>query len=800
MLRNYLKIAIRNLLKDKGYSLINVLGLAIGMACCILICLYILDETSFDRFHRDYQRIYRVISEEKNDGQVQDLANAYGPLAPALRTDFPEIDNVVRLLPYSVTVESVDGKRFQEERFFFTDSTVFDLFSLSFKQGNVDGLRAPQSLVLTESVARKYFGDASAVGQVLKIENRAQFKVAGVVADMPANSHFHFDFLAPISHVNELMGWTPHWYWPPVYTYLRLPENYAAADIEDRFPNLIGKYVGEWAKNELAFRLQPLSEIHLNPNLENEIEPTGNSAYIYIFAAIAAFILLIACFNFMNLATARSAKRAKEVGLRKVVGANRWQLIKQFFGESLSHSVLAMLVALGLVELCLPGFNRLVGKQLTASYSEAPALLFGLLGLTILVGLISGSYPALFLSNFRPIAVLKTNLSSSLASRAPLRLRSVLVTMQFIISITLICVTYLVHRQLDFVQTKRLGFNKEHLVILPIRDDEVRDNFAAIKNRLQTQTSVMGVTAISNYPWRSGFYDFPIKAEGLSDDAKSSMPTLLVDHDFIRTFGMELLDGRDFSQDVTTDAREGFILNEAAVKRLGWETAIGKKFESQHIASGGSVKGRVIGVVKDFHFQSLRYAIEPLVMLISPASYYLDNFAIRIDGRDVRRALADLEQTWREVTPHRPFDYFFLDDDLDQLYRKEQKLGQIFQTFSVLAIFIACLGLIGLASFSSEQRKKEIGIRKTFGASVGQIVFLFSRDFTKLTLIANIIAWPIAYFAMQKWLQDFAYRTDLTWWVFLLSGGIALAIALLSVSVQAVKAAIANPVESLRYE
>jgi len=800
MLKNYFKIAIRNLLKDKGYSAINILGLATGMACCILICLYILDEISYDRFHRDYQRIYRVISDEKNEGQVQRLANAYGPLAPAMQTDFPEIEKLSRLFPYSAAIESVDGKRFQEERFFFADSTVFELFAFIFKSGNADALKKPHSLVVTESIARKYFGDADPIGQALKIENRAQFNVTAVVADMPSNSHFHFDFLAPIYHVKELTGWAPHWYWPPVYTYLRMPENHTPADLESRFPNLVGKYIGEWAKNELTFRLQPISEIHLNPNLENEIEPTSSIAYIYIFAAIAIFILLIACFNFMNLATARSAKRAKEVGLRKVVGANRGQLIKQFFGESICYATLAMLLSLGMIELFLPAFNQLVGKNLVASYFENPSILLGLAGLTILVGFISGSYPALFLASFRPITVLKTNLSSTMAGRSPLRLRSLLVTMQFIISITLICVTYLVHRQLDFVQNKRLGFNKEHIVIVPIRDDEIQKNFSTVKNRLQSQSSVQGVTALSNYPWRTGFYGFPVKAEGQSDDTEMSMQTLIVDHDFIRTFGMELVAGRDFSKDVTSDATEAFILNESAVKKLGWENAIGKEFESQHIASGRSVKGRVIGMVKDFHFQSMRYAIEPLVMLVSPVSYYLDNFAVRIDGRNVRQALTDLEQAWREVAPHRPFDYFFLEEDFDQLYSKEQRLGQMFQTFSALAIFIACLGLVGLASFSSEQRRKEIGIRKTFGASIGQIVFLFSCDFTKLTLIANIVAWPIAYFAMQKWLQDFAYRTELAWWVFLLSGGLALAIALISVSVQAVKAALANPVDTLRYE
>ncbi len=800
MITNYLKIALRITWRHKGYSIINIFGLAAGMACCILILLYVQDELSYDRCHENFQRIYRVIGDEKNEGQVRHVANTYGPLAPALLSSFSEIEHAVRFFPYSATVQSGEQK-FQEERFFFTDSTVSKVFTFQFKRGDPrTALNSPYGLILTQSTAEKYFGQDDALGKVLRIENRFDFTITGVLEDLPSNLHFKFDFLAPMSHVTEIMGWKPRWHWPPMYTYLLLPEGYPAADLEKQFPDFIAKHIGAWAKDERALFLQPLSQIYLTPDLENEIEPTSNIAYVYIFSGIAFFILLIACINFINLSTARSTTRAKEVGLRKVVGAQRAQLIKQFLSESLFYAFLGLLLAVGLVELLLPAFNRLAGKALNITYLDNPTMTGGLIALTIFVGLVSGSYPALLLSNFRPITVLKGTLTTTFGARTPLRLRALLVVLQFAISIGLMGITYVVNRQLDFMQNKRLGFNKEHVVIIPVRDEEVQKNFETIKNRLLANSNVLTATALSNFPWRGGFYDFPIQAEGLPAGAHMVLPVLIVDHDFIRTFGIELAAGRDFSREFTTDVREAFILNETAVKKLGWESAVGKTFEVQHVAEGGSRKGQVIGVVKDFHFRSLHHEIEPLVVMVSPVSYYLDNFAVRIHSSHLSETLAALASIWMEILPHRPFEYFFLDEDFDQLYRKEQKLEQIFESFSVLAIFIASLGLFGLASFALERRRKEIGIRKTLGAGVHQIVFLFSKDFARLTLVANVIAWPITYYIMSQWLRHFAYRTEIGWEMFFLTGAAALLIALLTVSAQAIKAALTNPVESLRYE
>jgi putative ABC transport system permease protein len=804
MLKNYLKIAARNFLKYKAYSFINVAGLAIGIACCVLMLLYVQKELSYDRFHQNAERIYRVIVDESNEGNVRHLANTYAPLAPALQAEFPEISRIVRFFPHSVTVERDEQKRFQEEHFFFVDSTVFEVFSFAFMRGDPGAaLHEPNALVITAAVAHKYFGDENPVGQILTIENRLDLKITGVLQNVPHNSHVDFDFLANINSASALMGnWllTRGWHWPPMYTYVLLPQNYSASAIENRMPELVREHLPKDLASRQALRLQPLTDIHLHSDLENEIAPTSNIAYVYVFSAIAAFVLLIACFNFMNLATARAAKRAKEVGLRKVIGAQRGQLIKQFLGESLFYAVLALLLALVLVEVFLPTFNTLLGKQIEMSYTNNLGVVFGLLALTLIVGVLAGSYPALFLARFRPVQALHGKALSGIGGRSPLRLRAVLVVVQFVISIGLIVVTLVVNEQAQFIQNKRLGFDKERLVVVSLRDEAMQQNLAAIKNALLSQSGVSDVTTISNFPWEQGYYDFYIRAEGMKADEKFNMPTLLVDHDFIRAFGMEIVAGREFSKEHTTDAQEAFILNEAAVKKLGWDSAIGKKIEMEAVASGKPRAGRVIGVVKDFHLRSLHYEIEPLVMLVSPELYYFDNLAIRLDAKNIPQTLAGLEQQWRELAPHRPFECFFLDEVFDKLYRKEQKLAQVFRYFSAIAIFVGCLGLFGLASFIAEQKTKEIGIRKVLGASVAGIVGLLSKDFAKLILLANVITWPGAYYAMNRWLQGFAYRIDLELVTFLIAGALALALALLTISFQAVKAALANPVEALRYE
>ncbi|MGH7496408.1 MAG: ABC transporter permease [bacterium] len=804
MFKSYLKIAFRNFLKYKAYSFINVAGLALGLGCCILMLLYVQDELSYDRFHVNAKQIYRLICEESQEGRVRRVANTFAPMAPALRAAFPEISKIVRLFPHQVVVARDQDRRFPEKRFFFVDSTFFEVFTFSLRHGDArTALDQPNALILTPATAQKYFGAENPVGQSLTIENQHDFVITGVLEEVPPRSHFDFDFLANMNSVNALIGtWVLNhgWYYPPMYTYILLPPQEAPEKISQRMPEFVHRNFPKTLASYQKLQLQAMTAIHLHSDLENEIAPTSNIAYVYIFSAIAAFILAIAAINFMNLATARSANRAREVGLRKVVGAEKTQLIRQFLGESLFYAGLALFFALVLVEIFLPLFNSLSGKQLDLRYSGNWTIVFGMLALTFVVGILAGSYPAFFLARFRPVQVLKGKALTGVAGRTPLRLRSLLVIVQFVVSVVLMIVTWVVQEQLHYIQNKRLGFDKSHLLVVPIRDEAVQESFASLKNQLSTVAGISHISAISNFPWEKGYYDFFVRAEGMGPEEKLNLPTVLVEYDFIPAFGMEVVAGRDFSKEHMTDAQGAFILNEAAVKRFGWDSAIGKKIEMEGVAAGRPRSGRVVGVVKDFHLRSLHHTIEPLVMLIAPAAYYLDNMAIRLEAHNIAQTLAALERKWRELVPHRPFEYFFMDEAFEGLYRREQRLAQIFRYFSALALVVGCLGLFGLASFVAEQKTKEIGIRKVLGASVAGIVGFLAKDLVKLVLVANLIAWPVAYFAMHTWLQDFAYRVDLRWWTFAVATLLALAIALVTVSYQTLKAALANPVEALRCE
>ncbi len=806
MLKNYLKIALRNFLRHKGYSFVNVAGLAVGMACCIVMLLFVQDELRYDRWHVNAKRIFRLASAERSETGERMLANSYAPVAPALRAAFSEIEQTVRLMPRSVAVKRDALKQFQEERFYFADSTFFALFSFEFLQGDGQtALQSPEGLVLTQAAAQKYFGTENPLGQILTIENRLALKVTGVLQNLPRQSHLQFDFVANLKQVETILG-APilssrqGWYWPPMYTYLLLPSPAAATALAPRLPEFVRARFPHDLKEKRALHLQPMTDIHLYSELENEIAPTSKIAYVYIFSAAAGLILLLACINFMNLATARSAQRAKEVGLRKVVGAERLQLVKQFWGESLFYAVLALLLALVLVEVFLPVFNTLANKQLDLRLGHDWQLALGLLGLTVLVGFIAGSYPAMFLARFRPIQVLQGKNVLPISQRAPVRLRAVLVVAQFLVAIALMIATLVINEQLQFMQGNRLGFNKEHLLVIPVRDENVQQNFEAVKNSLAALPGVVSITALSNFPWQQGFYDFTLKAEGMAPETNWNAPTLLGDHDFISTFGMEIVEGRAFSKAFGADAEEAFILNEAAVKKLGWSSALGKKIEMDGVAAGQPRTGRVIGVVRDFHLRSLHYAMEPLVLLVAPQAYYLDNLVVRVAPQQVSTALAALEIKWRELAPNRPFDYFFLDQAFEQLYRREEKLAAIFKYFSGLTIFVGCLGLFGLASFTATQRTKEIGIRKVLGASATHLAALLAQDFARLVALAFIVAAPLAYYFMQAWLQTFAYRIALDWRTFAFAGAAALALALLTVSYQALKAAFMNPVDALRRE
>jgi len=806
MLKNYLKIALRNLLKYKGYSLINIFGLAVGMASCILILLYVHDELSYDQHHEKADQIYRVTREWFNsDGSPNlHLGHVAPPIGPLLKNDFPDILQMARISSGGNPLLRYQDNVFQEERFYFADPNIFEIFTLPLLKGDPKtALADPNSIVLTPAMAKKYFSDADPLGKVLNIDNQADLKVTGVMSEIPASSHFHFDFLGSMKLLEQIFGAQEFKNWGSnnYATYLLFPKDYATENFTKAVPAFIGRHhpEGEKAIPNTTLHLQRLLDIHLRSQLDSELEANGNIVYVYIFSAIAFFLLLIACINFMNLATARSANRAREVGLRKVVGAERQQLIKQFLGETIVLAFIALFLAVVFVELALPKFNAFAGKEL-ALRSQSALFIFGsLLGVALFVGVVAGSYPAFFLSNFQPAAVLKGQKIGSTKSR----FRSTLVVFQFAISIILIVGMGVVYNQLEYCRTKNLGLNKEQIVVLPVNSGaEIARRYPDMRNQLLQHPTIAGVAASKRVP--SGrLLD---SSGGKLIDGEKSTPlefriaNIRVDHNFIPIYGMQMAAGRNFSTAFPTDSTEAFILNETAVKKIGWalpEAAVDKPFEY------GNRKGRIIGVVKDFNYESLHQPITPIVMFIAPQNFNSISVKIRADRpADIAATLEFLKQKWQEYRPNFPFQYSFIDERYEQLYQSEHRLGQIFGTFSLLAVFIACLGLFGLASYTAEQRTKEIGIRKVLGASVGNIVLLLSKEFTRLVIVATLVSWPIAYYAMNRWLQEFAYRINLhqQGGTFLLAAVLALAIALITVSFQAIKAAVSNPVKALRYE
>jgi putative ABC transport system permease protein len=796
MFKNYLKTAVRNLLKYKIYSVINILGLAVGFACCILILLYVIDEISYDRYHTKVDRIYRLVTERSAGGSVTQWAVSPSAHAPSLLNAFPEIQAAVRFYKTQPLLRHGEH-HFAEKRFFFADSSVLDVFTFPLLQGNPQtALRQPFSVLLTEQMAKKYFGEENPMGKIITYENKYDFKVTGILKDPPANSHFHFDFLASFVSLREVLQYLlgeralNDWVASMHYTYLLLADGAVPSALEKRLPDYVKQYMDEDDAAVTRLLLQPLRNIHLRSHLNGEIEANGDVAYVYIFLAVAALVLFISCSNFMNLAIARSVNRTKEVGVRKVVGAARRQLIAQFLGEATLYSFIALLFALLLVELLLPLFNALSGKPLRFGYISNWPTVAGLGALALLVGLISGSYPALFVSRFHPVAVIKGMLKSGTGG---FHLRKVLIVTQFTIAIGLIVGMAVVYKQLRFVKTKNLGFQKEQIIVMPLVP-EIRNRYESVKQELLSNPRIVHASVSSVVPGRRPMTQ-TCTAEGLPDGETILMPTIVVDHDFLETFGLTLSAGRNFSRAIKGDESEAFILNEAAVKQLGWKSAIGKQF---HVLVEPEYKGLIIGVVKNFHFRSLHQAIEPLVLRIQP--FWYRNLSVRVGAEDISGTLDFLQSQWREFAPGRPFEYFFLDEDFDSQYQSEERIGRILSAFAFQAIFVACLGLFGLASYFARVRTKEVGIRKALGASMANLVLLLSKEFVNLVLLANLVAWPVAYFAMNRWLQDFAYRVEIGFGVFLLAGLLALMITLVTVSFHALKAALANPVEALRYE
>ena len=810
MFKNYLTVALRNLRKHKGYSLLNLAGLALGMTCCLLIMLYVQDELSYDRFHPKAERIYRVVLDAGIGGQFIKAANTAAPMAATLVAEVPEVEAAARFWRSGRVLLGYENNRFYEENFLWADSSAFAVFGFPLLQGDArTALAQPNTVVLTSEMARKYFGVENPVGKILRYDNRLDLKITGVLQDVPRNSHLRFDFLGAM--VSRQESQSPIWISNNYYTYLLLREGATPQQLEAKFPALVKKYVAPQIERAIGknfdeavaagakwgYFLQSVTSIYLHSkDLQYEIGVTSDAKYVYILGAIAVFILLIACINFMNLATARASKRAKEVGLRKVLGSERTQLIKQFLGEALLLAFMAMLVALTLMELLLPNFNQLADKALSINGDNVVMMIATLFGIMLVAGVLAGLYPAFVLSAFQPVAVLKGALRGGMKSP---RLRSTLVIAQFAISIVLLVSTGVVFEQLRFMREKNLGFQKEQVVLLPIETAAGQAKFESLRGELLRHPHVVAVAASSSVPGRI-FGDNAHHLEGAPPEIVYSLQTLWVSFEYLDMMEIPLVAGRGFSSNFPTDSTSAFIINETAVRHMGFtpESAVGQRLTALGGTPDQNETRTIVGVIKDFHFESLHLQIKPMVLSINPRQF--GNISVRIRPENISATIGFLQEQWQAFEPGYPWRYSFLDDDFGRLFQREARLSQIFGLFTLLAIFIACLGLFGLASFVAEQRTKEIGVRKVLGATVQSVVMLLTKEFTKLVAFSFILAAPIAYFVMQNWLQDFAYRTALNPLLFLAAGVLALVIAWLTVSYQALRAALTNPVEALRYE
>jgi putative ABC transport system permease protein len=798
MLKNYLKVAFVNLKKHKAFSFINIFGLAIGMACCILIAAYVFHELSFDRFHEKADRIYRLRSDLKIAGEELVVPKSSPPMADYLVQNYPEVIDAVRLRSIGRVPIRYKENLDYEDNIFFADNSVFDIFSFPFIKGDPrTALSTAHSCVITEDLAHKYFGLEDPIGKLLNLNDQSDFTVTGVMENVPHNSHFSFNILCSFeTYARNNKPDMNKWLSINNYTYILLAEGADYRQLELKLPAMIEKNIGvmlKYVKGELLLSLQPLTSIHLRSDLMQEISGNSNIVYVYIFSAIALFILAIACINFMNLSTARSASRAREVGMRKVLGADRGKIIRQFLSESILNSIISCVMALIIVDLTLPLFRSISGIDLRIDYAQNFWLIPVLVGLAIFVGLIAGSYPAFFLSAFQTTRILKGEYR---AGKAGNRFRSVLVVGQFAISVALIIGTIVVFNQLNYMKKTKLGFQKDQVVVIPVSDESTLSSLEPIRQELENYIGIVRVAASSHVPGQTTYFN-PFLPEGFALNEMQYMGELYVDHSFIPTMGIEIVAGRNFSEEFTTDTSESVIINETAAQKFGWENPVGKTI-GEVSASNKITKYTVIGVVKDFHMESLRKRITPL--FIGCTTHYINSLSIRIKTENIPSTLSFLEKKIGEFDPYRPFEYAFLDDSFDAQYKSEEKLSRVFSYFAILGVFIACLGLFGLASFTAEQRTKEIGIRKVLGASVSGIVLLLSKEFTKWVLIANVIAWPLAYFISRIWLQGFAYRTSLKLSAFVFAAVISISIAVLTVSYQAIRSAVTDPVDSLRNE
>jgi putative ABC transport system permease protein len=785
MFKNYLKVALRNIIRHKGYAFLNIFGLAIGMACCILIGLWVLDELNYDRFHENASSICRVESNQNFSGRTLHIYWTPHPLGPALKAEIPEIKNSTRAQNLRAQLIQYKDKAFEEYSVWSVDPSFLEMFSFPMIKGTAENcLSGTSSLVITERLAAKFFGGENPIGKVINVAQSADFTVTGVLKDIPRNSSLEFDALIPYKYL-DLIGQTNNNFTDnQTYTWVQLHSGVSVKEASAKISGFVRQKV---PRSLMVLELLPLTKVHLYSYSGYEKNLAVQS--VYLFSVIAIIVLIIGCINFMNLSTARSANRAKEVGLRKVVGALRPQLIRQFYGESILFALIALGLAAAAVSLVLPAFGSLAGKEMSWNVSGAGVLAMGLTGIALLTGLISGSYPALFMASFKPVSIIKGKLKSGTGNAV---FRRVLVVVQFFLSATLIIGTGVVSKQITFIKNRNLGWNKEQVVAIPIRSYS-RPSLEVLKAELAEIPGILNSAVATQKPsytsWSSSGFDW----EGKDPSLKVDVTYMGADDGYVDTMGMTIIQGRNFSKEFPTDKTESFLINEELARLMGYENPIGKSF------SFWDQKGKIAGVIKDFNFQPLRRKIEPLV--IQWADLDWTNFLfLRIAPEGISETIETVRRTWARIMPNIPFSYQFLDDDFARMYRSEEQTGTLLKIFTAMAILVACLGLFGLASFGAEQRTKEIGIRKVLGASVPSIVALICREFLVLIGLANLIAWPVAYFAGKGWLNNFAYRTQIPAVFFIGALVTSLVIGLMTVIYKAIRAASANPVDSLRYE
>lgn len=796
MLRNYLIITIRNFMRQWSYSLINLLGLTIGLTAVILILTYVFNEFSYDRFHKDYKSIYRIVTDIDISGNNQTFALSQTPLGPEVTDRYPEITTYTRIhRPWNSALISKDEIKYYEKNIIYADSGFFRTFSFNVLQGNPDEiLTRPNTIVLTSSLAKKFFGNEDPVGKVVKRNSSQDLEITGVVEDPPANSHFTFSGI--ISFVTLYEGdraqWMDSWIGNiNYYTYLKTLPGTTVRQLEKEVNETVLEKAGQSFEDygfSLYARAQPLTEIHLRSDFQHDIGNHGNIIYVYIFIVVAFVILIIAAINFMNLSTARSANRAREVGIRKVNGAKRRSLIFQFLGESLMFSIAALILALIIANYLIGGFGLLMSCELNLGLTENLNHILIFFGISAVIGLMAGLYPAFYLSNFRPVRVLKGEVTRG---KAGVTFRNILVITQFAISVVLIISTIVVYSQISYIQNKDLGFNHDQVLIAPVRNNDVNKNIQSVKQRLENIPGVVKTAVSQNY-FGNSFSGNGYRFRNTPPNQTILMSFILIDKDFIDLYDMEMKEGRSFSEDFSTD-EDAVIMNEAAVAFSGLEDPIG-----ENVWGPDSTESKIIGIVKDFHFSSLHEKIEPVMILNTRENFNYLN--IKLDGTNVSETIGRLSQEWSEIDPERPFDYFFLDDTFNNLYENDRRLGSIYLYFTILAIFIALLGLFGLSSFITEQKTREISIRKVLGATSANIVMRLSTNFLFLILIANAIAWPVGWYLMKNWMENFAYKAGINPVAFVAAAAASLFISFLTVSIQSYRASIANPADNLRTE